>query len=203
MQLHPESLGQVQIALVQPKTGPAQVQVLAERPATLAALVRDQGQLQAALDRAGIPGAAGGRTLSFHLASAGASTPASGPNATTTSLGSSLETGSSVANLANNGAANSGAGDNSGGHQPPSQTWAGLQGRAPSQAGTDASGGSGAFLAQSGFGSPGQGGTSQRGSDLAGQGGRRGAASSISGGAGVLSPLANPSWFRAGLDITA
>jgi hypothetical protein len=66
VRLHPQELGRLQIRIDQPKGGPARVMLTAEQPQTLDLLVRDQAQLQRALDLAGVP--AEGRSLSFHLA---------------------------------------------------------------------------------------------------------------------------------------
>jgi len=77
VRLDPAELGRLQIRLVQPKDGPAQVTVTAERPQTLDLLVRDQARLSRALDQAGVP--AEGRSVTFHLAGAVPGTPADLP----------------------------------------------------------------------------------------------------------------------------
>ncbi len=63
--LQPDALGRVRIRIDHAADGTAAVRIEAEHPQTLAALHRDQPALQAALDRAGMPGA---RSLSFALA---------------------------------------------------------------------------------------------------------------------------------------
>ncbi len=198
VQLHPESLGQVQIALVQPKSGPTEVQILAERPATLAALVQDQGQLQAALDRAGVP-ASGGRVLSFHLAPASPIAPPGGAAANAISLNNQGLAVSPGASGQGAGGFGTGAGATPGGGNPFASATGAGSGSAPA-----AANGSGSLLAQSGFGAgsqagPGDGRASQRqsGGTSPGQ-----ATAAISGGERIA-PAALPSWLRAGLDITA
>jgi len=74
VRLEPVELGRLQIRLVQPKDGPAQVTVTAERPQTLDLLVRDEARLSRALDQAGVP--AEGRSVTFHLAAAAPGTSA-------------------------------------------------------------------------------------------------------------------------------
>jgi hypothetical protein len=74
VRLDPAELGRLQIRLVQPKDGPAQVTVTAERPQTLDLLVRDEVRLSRALDQAGVP--ADGRSVTFHLAAAAPGTAA-------------------------------------------------------------------------------------------------------------------------------
>jgi hypothetical protein len=69
--LQPVSLGSVQVRVEHAAGAPPSVAITAARPDTLALLVRDQGQLHAALDQAGVT--AEGRTLTFHLAEAPAS----------------------------------------------------------------------------------------------------------------------------------
>lgn len=75
VRLDPEELGRVEIRIEQPKDGAAQVTIIADRPETLNLLLRDQPQLQHALDQAGIP--AEGRAVTFHVASAD---PSAGSN---------------------------------------------------------------------------------------------------------------------------
>jgi len=67
MKLEPPELGQVQIRIDRPAdNAPAHVAITVERPETLQLLLRDQPQLQRALDLAGVP--AEGRSISFHVA---------------------------------------------------------------------------------------------------------------------------------------
>jgi hypothetical protein len=67
MKLQPPELGQVQIRIDRPADdAPARIAITVERPETLQLLLRDQPQLQRALDLAGVP--AEGRTISFHVA---------------------------------------------------------------------------------------------------------------------------------------
>jgi len=68
VQLTPTELGRVQISVASDAAGHASVQVIAERPETLALLQHDQPELSRALDQAGIPAA--GRSVSFQLAGA-------------------------------------------------------------------------------------------------------------------------------------
>lgn len=68
MKLEPPELGQVQIRIDRPVDNtPAHIAITVERPETLQLLLRDQPQLQRALDQAGVPPE--GRTISFHVAS--------------------------------------------------------------------------------------------------------------------------------------
>jgi flagellar hook-length control protein FliK len=67
LHLDPASLGHVQIQIDRAPDAPARVEITVQRPQTLELLVRDQPQLQHALDQAGVPHA--GRTLTLHLAS--------------------------------------------------------------------------------------------------------------------------------------
>ncbi len=83
VQLQPAELGKVQITVTTDIAGPSTVQVVADRPETLALLQRDQAQLSQALDQAGIPGA--GRTVTFNLANANVATnlaPGAAPGVT-------------------------------------------------------------------------------------------------------------------------
>lgn len=66
LQLHPAELGHVTVQIVQPKDGPASVQIGVERPETMQLLMHDQLHLQRALDQAGIP--VSGRVVSYNLA---------------------------------------------------------------------------------------------------------------------------------------
>lgn len=67
MKLEPPELGQVQIRIDRPAdNAPAHIAITVERLETLQLLLRDQPQLQRALDLAGVP--AEGRSISFHVA---------------------------------------------------------------------------------------------------------------------------------------
>jgi hypothetical protein len=77
VQLQPAELGKVQISVTTDVGGPSTVQIVAERPETLALLQRDQAQLSQALDQAGIGTAS--RTLSFSLAAGTAPNVAATP----------------------------------------------------------------------------------------------------------------------------
>jgi hypothetical protein len=67
MKLEPPELGQVHIQIDRPTDDtPARVAITVERPETLQLLLRDQPQLQRALDQAGVP--AEGRSITFHVA---------------------------------------------------------------------------------------------------------------------------------------
>lgn len=65
LRLEPAELGQVQIRIDRPTDAPAQVDISVQRPETLTLLLRDQPQLQRALDQAGVP--ADGRSLTLHV----------------------------------------------------------------------------------------------------------------------------------------
>ena len=65
LRLDPPELGQVQIRIERPQDAPARVEITVERQETLTLLLRDQPQLQRALDQAGIP--ADGRSVTFHM----------------------------------------------------------------------------------------------------------------------------------------
>jgi flagellar hook-length control protein FliK len=67
VRLTPPDLGQVQIRIDRPTDAAAHVDITVEKPETLTLLLRDQPQLQRALDQAGVP--AEGRSVSFHVAS--------------------------------------------------------------------------------------------------------------------------------------
>ncbi len=66
MRLEPPELGQVRIAIERPPDAPPRVDITVERSETLTLLLRDQPQLQRALDQAGVPSE--GRSVAFHLA---------------------------------------------------------------------------------------------------------------------------------------
>jgi len=63
--LHPAALGDVAIRIVRGADGATAVHIDVARPEALAALHRDAPQLQAALDRAGLPAAARSVTLAL------------------------------------------------------------------------------------------------------------------------------------------
>lgn len=80
--LNPQALGHVAIRIDRAANGSAAVQILVERPETLAALHRDAPQLQAALDRAGLPATGCRVTLALAPeASRAAPAPGSAPDA--------------------------------------------------------------------------------------------------------------------------
>ncbi len=66
LHLEPATLGHVQIQIDRAPDATARVEITVQRPQTLDLLIRDQPQLQHALDQAGVP--ADGRTLTLHLA---------------------------------------------------------------------------------------------------------------------------------------
>ena len=66
LRLQPPELGQVHIAIERPQDAPPRVDITVERSETLTLLLRDQPQLQRALDQAGVPSE--GRSVAFHLA---------------------------------------------------------------------------------------------------------------------------------------
>jgi flagellar hook-length control protein FliK len=66
MRLQPPELGQVQVRIDRPTDASAHVDITVERPETLTLLLRDQPQLQHALDLAGVPPE--GRSVTFHIA---------------------------------------------------------------------------------------------------------------------------------------
>ena len=74
IQLHPAELGHLEIRIDRPKDAAARVEILVERPETLSLLVRDQQQLQHALNQAGVP--AEGRSVTLQIAAK--EVPASG-----------------------------------------------------------------------------------------------------------------------------
>jgi hypothetical protein len=67
VRLDPPELGHVQVRISRPPEAPAHVEITVEKAATLTLLLRDQPQLQHALDQAGVP--AEGRSVTFHIAS--------------------------------------------------------------------------------------------------------------------------------------
>ena len=67
MRLDPPELGRVRVRIDRPIDAPARVEITVEKVETLTLLLRDQQQLQHALDQAGVP--AEGRSVTFHVAS--------------------------------------------------------------------------------------------------------------------------------------
>ncbi|MEA2774636.1 MAG: flagellar hook-length control protein FliK [Acetobacteraceae bacterium] len=65
IRLQPAELGRIQIRIARAVSGATLVEILAEKPATLLTLQRDQPQLHRTLDEAGIPAA--GRAFTFHV----------------------------------------------------------------------------------------------------------------------------------------
>jgi len=76
LRLEPAELGQVAIRIDRPTDAPAHVDIAVERPETMTLLLRDQPELQRALDQAGVP--SDGRSLTLHLASPDSMTPSAG-----------------------------------------------------------------------------------------------------------------------------
>ncbi|HME28136.1 MAG TPA: flagellar hook-length control protein FliK [Acetobacteraceae bacterium] len=66
MRLEPPELGRVQVRIDRPAEAAARVEITVDKAETLTLLLRDQPQLQRALDQAGVP--AEGRTVTFHVA---------------------------------------------------------------------------------------------------------------------------------------
>jgi hypothetical protein len=66
VRLQPPELGQVQVRIDRPQEAPARVEITVEKQETLTLLLRDQPQLQRALDQAGVPPE--GRSVTFHVA---------------------------------------------------------------------------------------------------------------------------------------
>jgi flagellar hook-length control protein FliK len=67
VRLDPPELGLVQVRIDRPAEAAARVEITVEKPETLTLLLRNQPQLQHALDLAGVP--AEGRSVTFHVAS--------------------------------------------------------------------------------------------------------------------------------------
>ena len=76
LRLEPAELGQVQIRIDRAPDAPARVDITVERPETMTLLLRDQPQLQRALDVAGVP--TDGRSLTLHLATPDLVAPSAG-----------------------------------------------------------------------------------------------------------------------------
>jgi hypothetical protein len=102
LRLEPADLGQVQIRIDRPTDAPAQVEITVQRPETLTLLLRDQPQLQRALDQAGVP--ADGRGVTLHIAAP--ESAASSGNSTSSSVAAGADPGQGGGN---------GAGTRSGG----------------------------------------------------------------------------------------
>jgi Flagellar hook-length control protein FliK len=67
VRLDPPELGHVEVRIERLPDTPARVEITVEKAETLTLLLRDQPQLQHALDQAGVP--ADGRSVTFHIAS--------------------------------------------------------------------------------------------------------------------------------------
>lgn len=76
LRLQPPDLGQVQIRIDRPADAPVRVDISVQRPETMTLLLRDQPQLQRALDQAGVP--ADGRTVTLHVTPGASATSSSG-----------------------------------------------------------------------------------------------------------------------------
>ena len=76
LRLDPGELGHLDIRIERSASGSTAVHMTAEKPETLALLVRDEAQLHRALDQAGVP--AQGRSVTFHLTTADAANPPAG-----------------------------------------------------------------------------------------------------------------------------
>jgi flagellar hook-length control protein FliK len=68
VRLDPPELGHVEVRIDRLPDAGARVEITVEKGETLTLLLRDQQQLQHALDQAGVP--ADGRSVTFHIASA-------------------------------------------------------------------------------------------------------------------------------------
>jgi len=66
VRLDPPELGHVEVRIERPPEAPARVEITVEKAETLTLLLRDQPQLQHALDQAGVPPE--GRSVTFHVA---------------------------------------------------------------------------------------------------------------------------------------
>ena len=77
LRLNPIELGLVEIRIDRPADAPARVQILVERPETLTLLLRDQTQLERALDQAGLP--PDGRSLSIQVGPVAPPVPSGDP----------------------------------------------------------------------------------------------------------------------------
>jgi flagellar hook-length control protein FliK len=97
LRLDPPELGHLQIRIERPPDAPAHVDITVEKPETLILLLRDQPQLQRALDQAGVP--PDGRSVTLHIAPAEA-----GSRYELASASATTGTGSSGAGDASSGA---------------------------------------------------------------------------------------------------
>ena len=102
LRLEPAELGQVQIRIDRAPDAPARVDIAVDRPETMTLLLRDQPQLQRALDVAGVP--TDGRSLTLHLASPESMAPSAGTQ------------GGMAANAGSGQGGSNGFGTRSGGH---------------------------------------------------------------------------------------
>jgi flagellar hook-length control protein FliK len=101
LRLDPAGLGHVQIRIDRTLDAAARVDITVEKPETLLLLLRDQPQLQRALDQAGIP--PDGRSVTFHIA-----TPEAGPRYDGGQAPSGIGTGSPGTGDASHGASHQG-----------------------------------------------------------------------------------------------
>jgi flagellar hook-length control protein FliK len=92
LRLDPPELGHVEIRIDRPASAPAHVDITVQRPETLILLLRDQPQLQRALDQAGVP--PDGRSVTFHVATAEAAQRPDGAPAFGTGAGAGSGSGS-------------------------------------------------------------------------------------------------------------
>jgi len=93
LRLDPPELGLVQIRIDRPQDAPARVEITVQRQETLTLLLRDQPQLQTALNQAGVP--LDGRSITFHLVA---------PDPVARSDGSVPNSGTDFAGQSGNGA---------------------------------------------------------------------------------------------------
>jgi flagellar hook-length control protein FliK len=93
LRLDPPELGLVQIRIERPQDAPARVEITVQRQETLTLLLRDQPQLQTALNQAGVP--LDGRSITFHLVA---------PEPVARSDGSAPNSGTDFAGQSGNGA---------------------------------------------------------------------------------------------------
>jgi hypothetical protein len=115
LRLDPPELGHLQIRVERPPDAPAHVDITVEKPETLILLLRDQPQLQRALDQAGVP--PDGRSVTFHIATADA-----GPRYEVGPTLSGAGTGSSGAGDASSGAFHQGGRPARGGFSDADET---------------------------------------------------------------------------------
>src|SRR6185503_14296221 len=79
VRLDPPELGHVEVRIERPPEAPARVEITVEKAETLTLLLRDQPQLQHALDQAGVPPE--GRSVTIHIAAAEPGSRSDGPAA--------------------------------------------------------------------------------------------------------------------------